>query len=232
MVERSAAPAQTSGLKGETQIVEPSRAERAMVRRAAEARATVPDLELDAEVDMAGCVALRREQGCSITAILVRACALALRDVPRANAAYRDGRFELYSRVNIGVTVETQEGFVVPTVIDADRKSLVELADEIDTLASRAHAGALSAPEFSGATFTLSDLSAHGVARWSTLVNPPQAAALTAGAIQATPTLREGTIVPGETMIVTLGCDHRILYGAGAARFLTRIQTLLAQAEL
>lgn len=231
-MERSAVPVHTSPLKGETQVVEPSRAQRTMVRRTAEARATVPDLELDAEVDMEACLALQTAQECSITAILIRACALALRAVPRANAAYRDGRLELYSRVNVGVTVETGEGFAIPTIIDADAKSLAELGAELDALAGRVRDGQLSPPELAGATFTLSDFSAYDVVRWNAIVTPPHAAALAAGAIRVAPALREGTIVPGHIMSLTLGCDHRILYGSEAARFLTHVTGLLEDAAL
>ena len=226
-MDPSPAAAEVSGLKGETHIEEPTRPQRTIVRRSAEARATVPDLDLGTEVDMAACLTLRGEMGCSVTAMLLRACALALRNVPRANAAYRDGRFELYSRVNVGVCIETDDAYLIPTVLDANAKSLRELTQEIDALSSRARAGTLTPPELSGATFTLSDLGRHGVPRWGALVTPPQAGALAAGAIRAVPVLREGAIVAGHTMTLTLSCDHRILYGAHAARLLNGIQQLL-----
>ena len=133
-----------SGAKGETRIEEPTAAERAIARRAAEARATVPDLELRADVDMAHALALRDSQAHSIPAILMRACALALRAVPRANGAYRDGRFELYSRVNIGIVVADEHSYLIPTVFDADQKSLAELTDEIERITGAARAGKLA----------------------------------------------------------------------------------------
>ena len=106
-VDASALSGEAAGLKGDTRIEELTRVQRTIVRRTAEARATVPDLELDTDVDMESCLELTSGRECSVTAILVRVCALALRDVPHANSAYRDGRFELYSRVNVGVTIET-----------------------------------------------------------------------------------------------------------------------------
>lgn len=224
--------AQTAGLRGETRIEELTREQRTIVRRAAEARATVPDLELDGEVDMQACLSLARERDASISALLVRACALALRGHPRVNAAYRDGRFELYSRINVGVAIETDDAYATPAVLDADRKSLQELSDELSELATRARAGELTPPELAGATFTVSHLDEPGIVRSGALVAPPHAAALAAGAIRPVPVLRDGAVVPGHAMTLTLACDHRILYGAPAARFLSRVCELLAAGSL
>jgi pyruvate dehydrogenase E2 component (dihydrolipoamide acetyltransferase) len=231
-VESLIPSAETAGLKGETRIEEPTRVQRAIIRRAAEARATVPDLELDREVDMERCLALVGDRGCPVTAMLVKACALALRDVPHANAAYRDGRFEFYSRVNVGVALETDDAYAIPALLDADRKTLRELTDELGALGKRARDGELTPPELSGATFTLTDLGPRGVARASALINPPQASALAAGAIRTVPVVRDGAIVAGHTLTLTLACDHRILYGARAARLLTRICERLEQGDL
>lgn len=214
------------GVKGEVQIVEPTQAERAVARRSAETRATVPDLELSVEVDMGACIGLPAPS----VAILVRATALALSEHPRANAAYRDGRFELYSRVNVGVTMPQLEGLASATVFDADRKGLSELASEIDELQRRA--AELTSPERSGATFTLIDLGRYGVSRASPIVSPPQAAALAAGEIRHAPVVRDAAVVPGEVMTLTLACDHRILYGAEAAGFLAHVRELLERGAL
>ena len=219
-----------AGAKGEVRIEEPSAAERAIARRAAEARATVPDLELRADVDMAQALELRDSQGHSIPAILVRACALALRAVPRANGAYRDGRFELYSRVNIGIVVADEHTYLIPTVFDADQKSLADLTDEIERVTGAARAGELEPPAYAGATFTLSDVGALGVSASTIVVNSPQAAALAAGAIREAPVVRDGAIHPGHLMTITLACDHRILYGSHAARVITEIAGALRSA--
>ena len=212
-----------SGAKGETRIEEPTAAERAIARRAAEARATVPDLELRADVDMAQALRLRDSRGSSIAAILVRASARALRAVPRANGAYRDGRFELYSRVNIGIVVADEHSYLIPTVFDADQKSPADLTEETERLAAAARASELSPPAYSGATFTLWDAGALGVPASTIVVSSPQAAALAAGAIRPAPVVRDGEVQPGHVMTITLACDHRIIYGARAARLLTEI---------
>jgi pyruvate dehydrogenase E2 component (dihydrolipoamide acetyltransferase) len=204
-------------LKGETEIIEPSRAERAIGRRTAESRATVPDLEFGADVAAEPVLTIGRERGCSVTAVLVCACAIALKQHPRANAAYRDGHYELYSRINVAVTVDTEDGFVAPTLVDAESKSLAELHEELESVTARARAGQLTPPELSGATFTLTDYGPHGITRATPVIVSPQAAALAAGAPHRS------------TIALALACDGRILYGARAARFLCTIVDELAQ---
>jgi pyruvate dehydrogenase E2 component (dihydrolipoamide acetyltransferase) len=212
------------GNRGETRVEEPSRAQRTIARRAAESRATIPDIELTVEADMTAGVALQQARSCSLTALLIKACALALREVPRANGAYRDGHFELYSRVNVGLVVASGDGLSIPVVFDADAKPLPELAEEADRLVARAAAGELTPPELSGATFTLSDVGAYGIATAAPVIVPPHAAAVATGAVRSTPAVRDGAIVAGQWMTITLAADHRILYGQEAFRFLTAIK--------
>jgi pyruvate dehydrogenase E2 component (dihydrolipoamide acetyltransferase) len=161
--------------------------------------------------------------------MVVRASALALREFPRANGSYRDGRFELHGRVNVGVAVAALDSLVVPTVFDADRKSLREIARETRGLAERVRAGTVTPPELSGGTFTVSNLGMYGVTDFTAVINPPQAAILAVGALAQRPVVRDGALVVRNTMGVTLVCDHRILYGADAAEFLARIRALLEQ---
>jgi pyruvate dehydrogenase E2 component (dihydrolipoamide acetyltransferase) len=223
----------TSSLKGETASEEPDRATRAIGRRAAEIRATVPDLELSRDVDATAALALARETGASVTAILTRACAVALRESTWANGAYRDGRLERYSRVNVGVTVQAGDGAqLIASVLDADTKSVEELSGEIARLVERARGGQLTPPEQAGTTFTLSDMGEHpGADRWSALVIAPQAAALTAGAPREAVIARDGAAVVAPVISLTLACDHRILYGARAAALLRRIAELVEVPE-
>ncbi len=228
----SEAPTPAAGVKGEVRVFAPQRWEQAVARRSAEARATVPDLELATEVDAEPSLALAGEHGCELTAILVRACALALREHPRVNSAYRDGNFELYSRINIGVLSAEADAYTIPTIFDADRQELQDLAAELERVAERARAGELSSPELSGATFTLWDLGPLAISRATPLVVPPQAAAVSVGAVREVPALRNASVVPGRAMTITLCCDHRILYGWQAAGFLNRIKTLLEEATL
>ncbi len=221
--------------KGEVRTEELSRTQALIARRMAEAKATVPEFTLTAEVDMEQAAALREELKAvgadgpvpSFNDLIVKACARALREHPRANGAYRDGRFELYDRVNVGVAVAGDDALVVPTVFDADRRSLGEIARETRGLAERVRERSITPPELSGGTFTVSNLGMFGVSDFTAVINPPQAAILAVGAIREVPVVSDGEIVPGRRMSVTLACDHRILYGADAAKFLGRIRELL-----
>ncbi|HEY7831639.1 MAG TPA: dihydrolipoamide acetyltransferase family protein [Solirubrobacteraceae bacterium] len=222
------------GAKGETSVQELSRTQRTIARRMAESKATIPDFTLNMDVDMEECVALRTQlkemtqPGVpTYNDMVVKACALALREFPRANAGYRDGNFELHSRVNVGVAVATDDALVVPTVFDADTKSLGEIARETRALAERVRAATITPPELGGGTFTVSNLGMFGVTRFIAIINPPQAAILSVGALEPRPVVRNGEILARHTMSITLACDHRILYGADAANFLARIRELL-----
>jgi pyruvate dehydrogenase E2 component (dihydrolipoamide acetyltransferase) len=163
----------------------------------------------------------------SFNDFVVKASALALVDFPRANGAYRDGKFELYSRVNVGIAVAGQDALVVPTVFDADSKSLGQISKESRALAERVRAGAITPPELSSGTFTVSNLGMFGIQSFVAVINPPQAAILAVGAMQPTPVVRDGEVVVRNIMRLTLACDHRILYGADAAEFLARIRERL-----
>jgi pyruvate dehydrogenase E2 component (dihydrolipoamide acetyltransferase) len=232
-------PADVTTAKGATTVVELSRTQQTIARRMAESKATIPHFALQSDVDMEACVALRGElkrlakDGIAIhpaptyNDMVIKASALALRELPRANSSYRDGRLQLHSRVNVGVAVATEETLIVPTVFDADQKSLGEIARETRALAARVRDGAITPPELGGGTFTVSNLGMFGVAGFTAIINPPQAAILSVGSLGPRAVVREGEIVARNTMTLTLACDHRILYGADAARFLARIRELL-----
>jgi pyruvate dehydrogenase E2 component (dihydrolipoamide acetyltransferase) len=209
--------------KGEVELIEPTPAERTVGRRAAESRATVPHLELGVDVEMTAARGVARAEGVSMTAVLIRAVAIALRDHPRANAAYRDGHYELYSSVNIAVML----GKATPTLFDADTKTVTALEDELRELSARAERGELRPPDLSGATFTLADLGPAGIDHPSILITPPQAGAAAAGAIRAVAIVRDGAIVQGEIMRFVLASDLRILSGEQATTFLGRVKQLL-----
>jgi pyruvate dehydrogenase E2 component (dihydrolipoamide acetyltransferase) len=224
--------------KGQVSYEEPSKLQATVARRMAESKATAPHFYLQAEVDMSRAVEGRAmvkeaaEEGDvvpSFNDMVVKACALALREHPRANGAYRDGRFELYSRVNVGVAVAAGDALVVPTVFDADRKGLRQIATEARALAQRVRDGQITPPELSGATFTVSNLGMYGIDSFSAVINPPQAAILAVGAIEERPVVRDGEIATAHLMTVDLACDHRILYGAAGAEFLARIRALLEE---
>jgi pyruvate dehydrogenase E2 component (dihydrolipoamide acetyltransferase) len=231
--------AETGTAKGEVTIQELTRIQQVIARRMAESKATVPEFTISTDVDMEGAVELRAQLKAatentggtipSYNDMVVKAAAMALREFPRANGSYKDGHFELYSRVNIGVAVAAQDALVVPTVFDADRKSLGEIARDGRALAERVRAGAVTPPELSGGTFPVSNLGMFGVTEFVAVINPPQAAILAVGKMEPRAVVRDGEVVARNTMTITLACDHRILYGADAAEFLARIRALLEQ---
>jgi pyruvate dehydrogenase E2 component (dihydrolipoamide acetyltransferase) len=223
--------------RGDISHQEPNRLQRTVARRMAESKATAPDFVITVEVDMEECVQLRAQLKAaagdapapSFNDFVIKASALALKDFPRANGAYRDGQFELYSRVNIGVAVAGQEALVVPTVFDADQKSLGTIAAEARGLAERVREGKITPPELSGGTFTVSNLGMYGIRRFVAVLNPPQAAILAVGELTPRPVVRDGEVIVRTICELTLTCDHRILYGAEAAEFLGAIRAYLEQ---
>ena len=224
--------------KGSTSFEELTKLQSTVARRMAESKATAPHFYLTVEADMSRAVEARArlkaaasegEVVPSFNDMVVKACAIALREHPRANGAYRDGRLELYSRVNVGVAVAAQDALVVPTVFDADLKGLRQIAAESRALAARVREGTITPPELSGGTFTVSNLGMFGIQSFAAVINPPQAGILAVGAIAERPVVRDGEVAVGHLMPMTLACDHRILYGADGARFLDRIRNLLEE---
>lgn len=221
--------------RGDVEQVELNRLQRTVARRMAESKATAPDFVMTLEVDMDEAVSLRQQLKAvageapapSFNDFVIKASALALKDFPRANGAYRDGQFEHYSRVNIGVAVAGQDALVVPTVFDADKKGLGQIAEEARKLAERVRDGKITPPELSAGTFTISNLGMYGIKRFVAVLNPPQAAILAVGELTPRPVVRDGEVVIRNVMELTLTCDHRILYGAEAAEFLSRIREYL-----
>jgi pyruvate dehydrogenase E2 component (dihydrolipoyllysine-residue acetyltransferase) len=224
--------------KGTVAYEDLTKLQQTVARRMAESKATAPHFYLSAEVDMSRAVEARARIKAaaaegdvvpSFNDLVVKACAIALREHPRANGAYRDGRLELYSRVNVGVAVAAQEALVVPTVFDADQKGLRQIASENRALAQRVREGTVTPPELSGGTFTVSNLGMFGIDSFAAVINPPQAGILAVGQITERPVVRESEITTAHLMALNLACDHRILYGADGARFLDRIRGLLEE---
>jgi pyruvate dehydrogenase E2 component (dihydrolipoamide acetyltransferase) len=223
--------------KGQVEVVELTKLQQTVARRMAESKATAPHFYLQAEIDMTAAVEGRAMLKASakegeivptFNDMVVKACALAVRDFPRANGAYRDGKIELYSRVNIGVAVAGQNTLVVPTVFDADLKGLRQISSETKALAARVRDGSITPPELSGGTFTVSNLGMYGISNFSAVINTPQAGILSVGELKPKPVVTEsGEIEARQMMGVTLACDHRILYGADGAQFLARVRELL-----
>ena len=231
----------TEAKKGDVEVVELTRLQQTIARRMAESKATAPHFYLRTEVDMSRAVEVRAafkgtaadgEAVPSFNDMVVKATALALRNHPQANGAYRDGRIELYSRINIGIAVAAGNSLVVPTIADADHKDLREIAAESRGLAERVRTGEITPPELAGGTFSISNLGMFGVSGFDAVINSGQAGILAVGAIAEKPVVRDGEITSAHLMEISLSCDHRILYGAYGAQFLAEVKSNLEEPGL
>jgi pyruvate dehydrogenase E2 component (dihydrolipoamide acetyltransferase) len=216
-----AAPAARSPGKGDVQTLELTATQATIARRMVEAATTIPAFTVSADIDLSLVAALRRgaqEEGGDVPSIndfVVMAAARGLRDFPRFNASYVDGKVECYSRVNVGIAVATDDALLVPVVADADRRTLGEIAAETRRLADAARSRTLGPDDLQNATFTVSNLGMFGVRAFTAIIDPPQVAILAVGGLR------------GDVLTVTLSCDHRVVYGADGARFLARLRELL-----
>jgi pyruvate dehydrogenase E2 component (dihydrolipoamide acetyltransferase) len=148
------------------------------------------------------------------------------------NASYRDGAVQMHSRINVGIAVAAEDALVVPTIFDADRKSLGEIGRVARELAERVRAGTISPSELAGGTFTVSNLGMYGIDSFSAVINPPQAAILAVGSLKRRAVvLEDGELAARPTITLSLACDHRALYGADGARFLDHIRGLLERPD-
>jgi pyruvate dehydrogenase E2 component (dihydrolipoamide acetyltransferase) len=225
-------PTAATGAKGEVQILELTRAQRTIARRVAESKATIPDFQVALDADVTELLALRATlaeagRAPSLSAFVVRAAGLALREHPRVNGAYQDGALALHGRVNVGVAVTGPDTLAHPTVFDADAKPATAIAEELRTLATKVREGTIASPDLAGATFTVADAGPHGATAFTAVIQPGQAAVLAAGAATERLALRDGATVARQVMTLTLSADHRILYAADAAAFLARVRDLL-----
>jgi pyruvate dehydrogenase E2 component (dihydrolipoamide acetyltransferase) len=229
-----AAPQRASGGRGDVQVVEPTPTQATIARRMAQSAAEIPVFTVSVDADVSQILALRRgaradgrDDVPSLNDFVVKACALALRELPRFNASWVDGHVELYSRVNVGVAVAVEDALLVPVVAEADRRTLADLAAETRRLAEAARRRALRPEELRDATFTVSNLGMFGVRAFTAIVDPPLAAILAVGGVRRDPVEDDGGVRFRDALTLTLSADHRVVYGADGARFLSRICELL-----
>jgi pyruvate dehydrogenase E2 component (dihydrolipoamide acetyltransferase) len=231
-------PSASTDGRGEILELAQTPTQRTIAERMARSRSTIPDFTVEVEVDVSALTRLREDLRFgeilplpSYNDFVVRAVALGLRREPALNASY-DGRPIRFSRINVGIAVALDEALIVPTIYDADRKSVVEIAAESRRLVERARARLLTADELANGTFTVSNLGMFGIRRFTAVINPPQAAILAVGEVAERPVVEAGRLRVGTTMELALSCDHRVVYGADAARFLARVRELLEHPAL
>jgi pyruvate dehydrogenase E2 component (dihydrolipoamide acetyltransferase) len=224
----------TGKLRGPTTVVELSTTGATIARRMTQSRSEIPSFDVAMDVDLSTVLELRSdpdsvvERVPSINDFIVKAVALTLREQPRLNSSFVDGRIELHGRVNVGVAVATDDALLVPTIVDADLKPLATIAAESRDLATRARSRQITPDDLAASTFTVSNMGMLGARSFSAVINPPQVAILAVGAVRRAPTEGGGgAVVFRDVATFTLTSDHRAVYGADAARFLTRLRQLL-----
>lgn len=219
---------------GVEQIVPLSQMRKIIGKRLGESKYTSPHFYLTAEIDMDNAIAARKslnageeETKISFNDIVIKAVAMALRKHPYVNASIDSEKITLHGDINIGVAVAVEEGLMVPVIRHADYKSLSDIKAEIADLAGKARNRKLKPEEMQGNTFTISNLGMFGVDEFTAIINPPDACILAVGTINTKPVVKDGQIVIGNTMKMTLSSDHRVVDGAVAARFMQTLRDYL-----
>ncbi len=207
--------------------------------RLTEAKRDVPHFYLMRQIDAAALLEFRARLNAllgdrgkvSVNDLVIKGVALALRRLPECNAAWVDDAIRRFSRVHIGVAVAIDDGLVTPVVRDADLKGIGSIAAEVRDLAGRAKSRGLKVHEISGSTFTVSNLGMFGIERFTAIINPPEAGILAIGGVMDVPVIKDGQVVAGKRMTVTMSCDHRVIDGALGARWLQILVDLLEHPE-
>ncbi len=205
--------------------------------RLAESIGPIPTFYLTIEIEMDACLELRKsvnasvseDQKISVNDIVVKAAAMALVKHPFANSSYQDKNIRFYQQADIGVAVAIDEGLITPVIRGANLKGFLEISAEIKDLAAKAKAKKLQPEEYTGATFSISNLGMFGIKEFTAIINPPEAGILAVGGAAQTPVVRNGEIVVRSIMNVTMSCDHRVIDGATGAKFLQTFKQNLEQ---
>ena len=210
-----------------------SQMRKTIARRLAESKFTAPHFYLKLSVDMDAAVearqAINAQEGVKVSFndMVVKAVSLALKKHPAVNSAWMDNFIRTSDHVHIGVAVAVEDGLLVPVVRHADRKSLTEIGAEVKEYAGKARDKKLQPSDWEGNTFTISNLGMFGIEDFTAIINPPDACILAVGGISDVPVVRDGAVVPGKVMKLTLSCDHRVVDGATGAAFLQEVKSLL-----
>jgi pyruvate dehydrogenase E2 component (dihydrolipoamide acetyltransferase) len=206
---------------------------RVIARRLSESKQTVPHfyLSVDCVIDdllkMRKTLNAKSDTRISVNDFAIRAAALALRQVPAANASWSDDAILLWERVDVAVAVALDDGLITPIVKAADQKGLAQIAKETKDLAERARTGKLKLEEFQGGTFSISNLGMYGIREFAAVINPPQGCILAVGAGEQRPVVKDGQLAVATVMTCTLSCDHRVVDGAVGAQFLAAFKKLI-----
>jgi pyruvate dehydrogenase E2 component (dihydrolipoamide acetyltransferase) len=215
-------------------VVKPlSMMRRTIATRLMEAKSTIPHFYLTADVDMDAAMEFREQVAqvhgakLSVNDLVLKACALAMRRIPEANASFTEEAIIEHAHVHIGMAVAIEDGLITPVIRDADKKTIGQIATEAREMAKRARDRKLKPDEYTGATFSVSNLGMMGIRHFEAIINPPEGAILAVGTVRKEPVVKEGKIVVGQRMSITLSCDHRVIDGALGAKVLQAIVGIL-----
>lgn len=229
----TAAPGRLVAAGASYEDVPLSQIRKTIARRLAQSIGPVPTFYLTTEVEMDRVwdarAALNAGDGAKVSFndIIIKATALALRQHPACNAWWQDDRIRYWNDVHMSVAVAIDEGLITPVVRHADRKSLREIGAEVRELAARARDRRLTPEEYTGGTFSISNLGMFDIDQFTAIINPPEAGILAVGSIVEKPVVRDGAVVPGRRMRLTMSCDHRVIDGATGAAFLRTLKQML-----
>jgi pyruvate dehydrogenase E2 component (dihydrolipoamide acetyltransferase) len=211
---------------------------RTVARRLVESMQSAPHFYLTIQVDVDALLELRGELNrrladeavkLSVNDLLVKACAVTLRAHPDINASWAGDKILRHRRINVGIAVAVEGGLIVPVVRDTDQKSVSQISREAKALAERARAGKLRPDEFTGGTFTVSNLGMFGIDQFTAVINPPEAAILAVGTTSPEPVVRDGRLATRQRMKLTMSIDHRTVDGATGAQFLADLKRVLEE---
>ena len=210
----------------DVELVPMSSMRRAIARMTQESFQNAPHFYLTLEADAASLLNDRPE-GISVTHCFVKAAGLGLREFPQMRAQVEGDAFAIPHAVNVGLITAVEDGLVVPVIRDADQSSLTEIAETVRSLVDGARSGKLSADDISGAGFSITNLGMYDIETFHAIIHAPEAAILAVGAIVEKPVVKDGQVVPGVRVALTLSCDHRVIDGVIAAQFLGRLKKLV-----
>lgn len=212
-----------------------SQMRKTIARRLAESKFSAPHFYLTIDIDMDNTMAARTQINevasakVSFNDMVIKASALALRKHPKINSSWLGDKIRFNQHINIGVAMAVEEGLLVPVVRYADNKPLSQIASEVKVFAGKAKDKKLQPSDWEGNTFTISNLGMFGIEEFTAIINPPDACIMAVGAIRQEPVVKNGQVVPGNRMKVTLSCDHRVVDGASGAEFLQTFKQLLEE---
>jgi len=231
---KPAAPPRRVPAEGDFHDVALTQIRKTIAKRLAESIGPVPTFYLTADFDVERIAEMRSAmvaQGeafkVSINDVVLKIVAAALAQHPEVNAHWLGDRIRYFNRVHIGVAVAVEDGLITPVVFDADTKGLRQIADEVRSLAERARARKLLPTEYTGATFSISNLGMFGIEQFTAIINPPETGILAVGAVEPRPVVVDGAVTIRRRMRVTMSCDHRVVDGATGARFLQTLRQLI-----